>query len=114
VVRLDPQRGAAWSAPGAAPLPARSGSGPSAARPQLPVRGMPGVTPSLLTVHNTTYARLDPDVARSRRAQRDLLALGPRRGPVTRMTSFCYSCPCLPVWVGLFWFSFMLVLHINQ
>jgi hypothetical protein len=29
-------------------------------------------------------------------------------------TSFCLSCPCLPIWVGLFWFSFILALHINQ
>jgi hypothetical protein len=30
------------------------------------------------------------------------------------LTSFCYPCPCLPIWVGLLWFSFMLVLNINQ
>jgi hypothetical protein len=28
--------------------------------------------------------------------------------------AFGLSCPCLPIVVGLFWFSFMLVLHINQ
>jgi hypothetical protein len=25
-----------------------------------------------------------------------------------------HPCPCLPNWVGLLWFSFMLVLNINQ
>jgi hypothetical protein len=30
-----------------------------------------------------------------------------------RLSSFCLSCPCLPILVGLFWFSYMLVLHIN-
>jgi hypothetical protein len=29
-------------------------------------------------------------------------------------SSFCLSCPFLPILVGLFWFSHMLVLHINQ
>jgi hypothetical protein len=30
------------------------------------------------------------------------------------LTSCCLSCPCLPMWVGLFWFSSMLLLHTNQ
>jgi hypothetical protein len=30
-------------------------------------------------------------------------------------TSFCYPCPCLPIWVGLLLlFSFMLLLNTNQ
>jgi hypothetical protein len=28
--------------------------------------------------------------------------------------AFGLSCPCLPILVGLFWFRYMLVLHINQ
>jgi hypothetical protein len=30
------------------------------------------------------------------------------------LTSFCYPCPCLPIWVGLLLFSFMLLLNSNQ
>jgi hypothetical protein len=30
------------------------------------------------------------------------------------LTSFCLSCPCLPILVGLLWFSFKLALQINQ
>ena len=28
--------------------------------------------------------------------------------------AFCYPCPCLPIWVGLLLFSFMLLLNSNQ
>jgi hypothetical protein len=31
-----------------------------------------------------------------------------------RIDLLCLSCPCLPMWVGLFWFIFMLEPHINQ
>ena len=30
------------------------------------------------------------------------------------LTSFCYPCPWLPIWVGLLLFSFMLLLNSNQ
>ena len=30
------------------------------------------------------------------------------------LTSFCYPCPCLPIWVGLLLLSLMLLLNSNQ